>query len=109
MKEFEQQILSRVRSIDASELAGATEDLAERVADWLGRPGLRHYWDNHRIRESLLISAENAAAHEANRMSIGDAWSTPNSMRTVEPGTSFELVERLDAGIEQAQGDGNAQ
>jgi len=109
MNEFEQQILARVRSIDPSELAGATEDLAERVADWLGRPGLRYYWDNHRIRESLLISAENAAAHEANRMSIGDAWSTPNSMRTVEPGTLFELVERLDAGVDQAQGECNAQ
>lgn len=109
LNQFKEEILSRANSVDPSEAAGTSQDLTDRIAEWLGRPGLRKYWDDFRIRESLLISAENAAALSANRLSTGEAWTTPNSMRSVEPGTSFVLVERLDRVHRQPEGAENAQ
>lgn len=95
---FVREILDRVGRVDPEELAGTSKQLDSLVDEWRRRPGVQSYWNDRGLRTSLLLSAERAAALRAAGRVPGAAWPTPNSMRSVEPGTPFVLVGRLREG-----------
>lgn len=97
-------ITDRATHIDPDELAGVRIFLDDLLARWRARDDLRQYWNDRFSGQSLLISAEEAAARRAAGRAESGALPTPNSLRTVEPGTAFVLVE----GLTPAQGAGNA-
>lgn len=86
-----ERIAERARRLDPLETEVADE-LRERLQRWVRRRP-RHYWQ--KPRESLLQSAEEAAARRASGRAVGQAWPTPNTMRGVEPATPYRLAERL--------------
>jgi hypothetical protein len=87
------EIVSRAAAIDPSETR-VRRELKRRLIDWEARqPGI--WWDDHKPRQTLLQSAERAAALRALGRGIGDAWPTMNNMRSVEPAVSFRLAEGL--------------
>jgi hypothetical protein len=92
-----ERITDRAKAIDPDELTGVIKQLAAIVEDWERRAGVTSYWNDRRRNSSLLMSAEVAAALRAAGRPRGQAWPTPNSMRNVEPGTMFGIVERLKA------------
>jgi hypothetical protein len=94
-KAFADRIVARASRIDPEEVPGVKQQLSRIITNWRDRYSLDRYWDDRRRTTSLLISAEKAAALRATGKLPGQAWPTPNSMRNVEPGTPFTLVERL--------------
>lgn len=87
-------IIERAREVDQREEGTVRKALEHFVDQWERRSGgLKHYW-NDWSSDSLLKSAERAAAEGA-IASFGGPFATPNSMRTVEPGTPYILAERL--------------
>lgn len=86
-----ERIAERARRVDPLETE-VRDELHERLQRWVRRSP-RHYWS--KPKESLLQSAEEAAARRAAGRSIGQAWPTPNTMRGVEPATPYRLTERL--------------
>jgi hypothetical protein len=86
-------LAERARRIDQSEEA-VEDELHEKLALWMGR-SLNAYWNDWRPKESLLQSAERAAARRALGRAPGEAWPTMNNMRNVEVGTRFRLADRL--------------
>ncbi len=89
-------ILSRVAAIDVREAEATRVQLERLLEEWEDRGDLRSYWSDWRFRESLLISAEKAAARKASGLAETTAWETPNSMRNVEPGVDFQLWESAE-------------
>jgi hypothetical protein len=87
------RIAARAMRVDPLE-ADVAAELRERLRRWARRRP-RHYWA--RPSESLLQSAEEAAAKRASGRAVGQAWPTPNTMRGVEPATPYRLTERLKA------------
>lgn len=94
-KVFAEQIIARAERIDSEEVPGVKQQLESIIENWRSRYSLRSYWNDRQRNTSLLISAEQAAALRATGKLPGQAWPTPNSMRNVEPGTPFTLVEGL--------------
>jgi hypothetical protein len=88
-------IVERAGRVDAPEADAVGLELDELIELWKGRAGVTRYWNDRGLNTSLLISAEKAAALRAAGRTLGAAWPTPNSMRSVEPGTPFRLVESL--------------
>lgn len=85
--------VQRAEKIDLEEAVGVREYLERCVLIWQGRQGtLKKYWNDYRPETSLMISAEKAASLAAQGLHTGGAWSAPNSMRSVEPGTEVELI-----------------
>ena len=89
-------IMSRVASVDAREARATRVQLDRLLEEWEDRGDLKHYWSDWRFRQSLLISAEKAAARKASGFAETAAWETPNSMRNVEPGVDFQLWESAE-------------
>ena len=90
-----EEIVKRCHAVDPSEAAQTAEQLAELLAAWRSRVGLKRYWDDFKMKESLLVSAERAAKLRACGLTTGNTWPTPNSMRNVEPSSPFRLAEKL--------------
>lgn len=88
------RIALRASRIDPLE-TDVRDELMERLRRWARRKP-QFYWA--RPTQSLLQSAEEAAARRAAGRNIGQAWPTPNTMRGVEPATPFRLTERLKVG-----------
>lgn len=97
-------IEARVDSVDPPELASVQRKLQqlldhweERVRGWASLPLNQGpvWWSDTSPERSLLISAETHAARKAAGLPNSQAWPTPNSMREVEPGSPFKLIERL--------------
>ena len=86
-------ILSRVKAVDPRELAATHIQLKQLLDEWEDRGQLQYFWMDWREAQSLLISAEKAAARKASGHGDPVAWETPNSMRNVEPGVDFQLWE----------------
>jgi hypothetical protein len=84
-------IAQRAARIDPLEI-DVRDELQERLRRWLRRKP-QQYWA--RPNQSLLQSAEDAAARRAAGRAIGQAWPTPNTLRGVEPASPFRLAERL--------------
>jgi hypothetical protein len=99
-------ILERLRRIDPDEearvrgyLTGLLDRWEVRVAAWDGtwddqkrRP---HYWLETQPGRSLLMSAEGYVTLGAAGTLLGEVLPTPNSMRGIEPGAPFKLLETL--------------
>jgi hypothetical protein len=91
-----ERIEERVKVVDDSELKAVGERLRKLLDVWEAETDLEKYWDDYGKHRSLLMSAEQYAAVKAVGGTATRAlWPTPNSMREVEPGTSFVLVEKL--------------
>jgi hypothetical protein len=69
------------------------KELRDRLSKWRRRAP-QVYW-NRMKKDTLLQSAEEAAAKRAAGRMVGQAWPTPNSMRGVEPSTNYRLAEAL--------------
>jgi hypothetical protein len=93
VREIVNEILERARSIDPEE-RGVDAEMQRSLDDWVLR-NPQFYWNDYRINESLLQSAELAASMRAMGRAAGDAWPTMNNMRSVEPNVRFRLAERL--------------
>jgi hypothetical protein len=99
-------ILERLRRIDPDEEAQVRAHLTSlldrwelRVRAWDGtwddarrRPD---YWLENHPERSLLMSAEGYVTLVAAGTLLGEVWPTPNSMRGIEPGAPFKLLETL--------------
>ena len=88
-------IVARAGDVDAQEKLAVKAELDEIIDRWSYRAGLKSYWTDQQINTSLLISAEEAAKRRALGRRAAQAWATPNSMRNVEPSTTFVFVRRL--------------
>lgn len=88
-------IIRRTTSIDPDEITGVQLFLNDLLSRWRARSDLRQYWNDRFSGTSLMMSAEEAAARRAAGRAETGALPTPNSLRTVEPGTAFVLVEKL--------------
>ncbi|MCE9575769.1 MAG: DNA/RNA helicase [Deltaproteobacteria bacterium] len=96
-------IEQRALAADRREVAAVTKLLKERLDQWeqWWQPGAE-YWMDFGGKRTLLMSAEQYAAREAEAGGAAGAggiqqalWPTPNSMREVEPGTPFVLIQRV--------------
>lgn len=87
-------ISERAARIDPNE-RGVRDELNRRLNAWIRRaPEI--YWKKRGSKaSSLLQSAEEAATMRATGRIVGQAWPTPNSMRGVEPATTYRLVRGL--------------
>ena len=102
-KEVLPLILDRVKATDDGEseeircqLRRLLDEWENRCASWRADRDIRpEYWKETKPIESLLVSAEAFARDVAAGMPGIEAWPTPNSMRDVEPGSPFKLVNRL--------------
>lgn len=89
----------RCARLDANEAAGAQRKAQAFLDEWARqtRDGLTYYWkeSDPEHHKSLLIGAELAATLEERDEGYA-AWPTPNSMREVEPSSSFQIWFRPD-------------
>ena len=88
-------LVERAKRIDPEETA-VRDELERRLDTWRARSPVV-YWSDFKGGESLLQSAERAAARRAAGFSAGVAWPTLNSMRAVESGTPFRMAPVLKA------------
>lgn len=103
LPEFE----DRISRIDNRETKASMKELNEFLDYWQERSELKDFWNDYRPPDSLLISAEKAAARKASGKKRAAAKPTPNSLRNVEPATLFKIkkyvslasVEETDAEI----------
>jgi hypothetical protein len=98
-----EEITARAAAIDPTE-SRVRHELERKLHDWEARqPAL--YWNDRRSKQSLLQSAERAAALRTLGRGIGEAWATMNNMRSVEPSVRFRLAERLRSRAEDLDGE----
>lgn len=86
----------RARSVDYSEADAVGCEIGEFLDRWQSRGPLNRYWDDSHPRNSLLVSAEYAAARAARTGGwSGPAEPTPNTMREVEPSVRVRMTSSL--------------
>jgi len=90
LDKFIDYIRARASEVDPEE-TDILMELKTLIHKWQSR-GATDYWHPFKSSTSLLQSAEDAAAKRASGNTIGEAWPTPNSMRTVEPSVRFKLI-----------------
>ncbi|MEW5848030.1 MAG: helicase-related protein [Myxococcota bacterium] len=92
-------IAARAGRVDKSEQAGVEQKLSSIIDEWERRSKeLKQYWWDQKPNQSLLMSAEEHAAltgAEPDTPIRISAWSTPNSMRGVEPSTKYILKDKV--------------
>lgn len=86
-------IVQRAADIDPDETSVRME-VNRLLASW-DRREPKNYWSYYSSRDSLLQDAEKAAILRALGREPGEAWSTMNNMRSVEPSTRFRMREHL--------------
>lgn len=86
------RVAARASRVDVMETEVGPE-LRDLLKKWTRRAP-KEYW-NRFVKDTLLQSAEEAAAKRASGRGVGQAWPTPNSMRGVEPSTNYRLAEVL--------------
>ena len=85
-----------MQDVDEAEMRSVVLRLRGLIDAWESKGQIAEYWDDYGRSTSLLMSAEQyAATVQGGGGQARALWPTPNSMREVEPGTSFVLVERL--------------
>lgn len=95
LKELVEDIVARALRIDPEEANAVRLELDAMLEDWTRRSPLASYWDDNRLEESLLMSAEKAAEIAAVSGRRVAAWPTPNSLRSVEASVEFGLSDGL--------------
>ena len=98
----------RIKKIDSREAENAKKESLNFVEHWLFRSKQKknlYFWNSKYPKNSLLISAEQNATkpskfyyggYERDNNSeepLGNPYPTPNTMRDVEPGVAFKLLE----------------
>lgn len=90
--ELVNRIVARARDVDADEEEGVRDALEEFLTMWRSRSGeMKKYWDDWTLK-GLLLSAETAEERKASLKREVSGRPTPNSLRSVEPSTTFVLV-----------------
>jgi hypothetical protein len=86
-------LVERVRQVDEAEAIAVDRAARDFLEEWRTRGPLNDWWNDHKSKLSLLISAEAAARVGVLQGGVyqGAAWPTPNSMREVEPSSSVKL------------------
>lgn len=95
LEDFVERIVSRARNADPAEEEAVRSFLERKLDEWRARGPLPFYWHDYRRAESLVFSAEKAAELAASNRGTGLAWSTPNSLRSVEASVEFILRKSL--------------
>ena len=95
LEELVEDIVARALRIDPEEANAVRLELDAMLEDWTRRSPLASYWDDNRLDESLLMSAEKAAEIAAVSGRRVAAWPTPNSLRSVEASVEFGLSDEL--------------
>jgi len=100
LQELVDRLVDRVRSTgDRDEIPGTQADAERFIEAWVRRGAMRYFWNDYKPADSLLVSAEKAAAEKAVRGSwTKPSYPTLNSMREVEPGVEFKLISGLARG-----------
>lgn len=98
--ELAERLISRVGAVEPEEVATTRAQFGELVEMWASRTNLKKYHNDWEPVSALMISAEHAATRRAARRELGEAWPTPSSLRTVEPGVRVALIERLKAHVQ---------
>ncbi len=93
-REIVHLIVERAKRIDPPEATAVQGELEHRIDRWISSSP-EVYWNDFRGGQSLLQSADRAAARKATGRDIGAAWPTLNSMRNVEAGTPFRMAPFL--------------
>ncbi len=88
IEEIVDYIAERAKIIDPEETR-VRDELNNLLMRW-DYMNPEYYWK--RNRHSLLQDAERVAAMRALGKPVGNAWSTMNNMRTVEPSTGFSVI-----------------
>ncbi len=86
-----QVIMARVEHLDPTEKDSVQQALTRLVTEWTERTDVENYWVDSGTKVGLMISAEEHAARRASGQAVDRAWPTLNSMRDVEPSTTFKL------------------
>lgn len=89
-------IFNRAADVDPEEIEVENE-LKNLLEKWEHR-NPKYYWNSYKLKDSLLVDAEKAAAMRAMGYNPGMAWPTLNNMRSVEPSTRFKIAEKLKDG-----------
>jgi hypothetical protein len=97
MQPILEEIKRRAASVATAESAGVAAKLRVLIEQWSSRKDLTEYWKDNEDTATLLMSAEQVAAFGAQGVAKR-AWAAPNSMREVEPGTPYQLKERISGG-----------
>jgi hypothetical protein len=96
LEQLVQRLRERAQSVEPGELDETVAQVRGLLDLWEARGTLRDYWSDRRPLESLLVSAELAATRAATAGAwAGPALPTLNSMREVEAGVRFRVVEGL--------------
>jgi hypothetical protein len=96
-------IVKRAEAVDARESAAVEAELQRLLDDWQQRTRVEEYWPSRPSDSGLLMGAEDAAAQREAFGEAVNAWPTPNTMRTVEPGTCLRLREFLGADFNDSE------
>jgi len=96
-----QEIERRIVAIDFRELPSSRGEIDQRLDDWDARRP-KQYLNPYKPKESLLQYAETYARKVASGKHPEAAWSTMNTMRSVEPSTRFRMAEVLSSGLSRA-------
>jgi hypothetical protein len=90
-----EEIERRVTSIDQRELSQTRDELDDAMRQWLDMNPEDYRQIRGSPKTALTQTAEDYAKKVSAGKSIGHAWPLMNTMRSVEPGTRFRLVETL--------------
>lgn len=86
------RIVTRAKETEqsAAETEAVEEDLRSFLQGWIDNPKITEYWNDYKKKNTLLISAEEAAKSGSRGR---NTWPrpTPNSLRSVEASTAFSL------------------
>jgi superfamily II DNA or RNA helicase len=87
-----ERIVARAKESEqsAAETEAVEEDLRSFLQGWIDNSKITEYWEDHKRKSTLLISAEEAAK-SGNRGRNTWPRPTPNSLRSVEASTAFSL------------------
>jgi hypothetical protein len=96
LDELIDDMVARAERLDPMERDDVASELRTFVDMWEQRGAVKHYWNDHKASESLLVSAEVVAEWRAaqTRWSTS-ARATPNSMRDVEAQVQFRMASVL--------------
>lgn len=106
------RLIVRAQIVDKSELAGVVKDLqrildrwTKRFDEWTQNATEPVYWQDSDDEKTLLMSAENVAAHSATGRRLKDVFPTLNSLRNVEAASPFALHERIRVAASEEEAD----
>ncbi len=89
---------ARALAVDPEQGKSVREQIEDLLDDWASQEdagNLKFYKNDRQLGSALMQTAEEHARKRAQGLLPGRAWPTLNSMRSVEPSTTFSMVESL--------------